>query len=166
MLITAIPVILAIGFYFYVNHELGKVEAMREEVKKNNHDSETVFKLERSINQIQKEAKSIDDYFIDSNNIVSFIKVLEDSAKKEGVTLYIDSLDILRPSKENKLKVPTVEMNLKVSGSLVNENNFIKALENVPYALAIKESRFIKNTDSKTGQVSWNLDLSVTGVAE
>lgn len=89
---------------------------------------EKLSKISKNLNDIESRAKNIDKVFIDENNKLEFITMLEGLAEKNFVNLEIKiDFNKIDPIKK------TNQINLVVNGSHLNTMNFLTTLESLIY---------------------------------
>jgi len=169
--LAAIILVTIIIFYFFVYVYIEKVKTAnklliehRVQFETNLIKEEKFAKIRKNLNQIESELNLINKAFINENNKLEFITMLEGLASKHNVEMEIKiNFDSIDP------KDKSIILNLNTSGSYKNLLNLLQSLENLDFYvnidnLSFSNSKISPNRSSLLGGTtagSNNLNLLV-----
>lgn len=104
----------------------------------------------------EKERQILDNYFVNSNSIISFIERLEGLGRASGVRLTLSSVDIDNERK-NALKI-----NLRASGMFSGIYYLVSLIEAMPYEIDVTRFSISKSGSSASKDNNlWEGDVSL-----
>jgi hypothetical protein len=118
------------------------------------------FGLKSKSEEITKISNSLNDFYIDRNNIVNFIKIIEQVAIDNEVTLIINKVDVDESHLEEDLPYGVLTMVLTVNGKLNSNLAFLAKLEKLPYHLDFGAINLKANEENQ----DWSLNIAITGI--
>lgn len=152
--------------YFFVFSYLDKVEEANHSLSNHRIEFETrlikeekISKIDKNLTDIAPDVKSIEKTFIDENNKLEFITMLEGLADKNLVNLEI-KIDFNKIDPKNKSNY----LNLNLLGSYSNLMNFLVSIENLDYYINVNNinlSSPINNSGSVAGVPSDTRNLTM-----
>jgi Tfp pilus assembly protein PilO len=166
IIILSIVAILVLTTVVYFKLLLDKNIAYIIETKKNNfllaEKIHNASDLKRKSSEIEQILKSFNVFYIDRNNIVSFIKIIEKAANDNGVSLVIDNVSVDESHLTESLPYGILSMSLIASGKLNSTTNFLSSLEKLPYHLDFGAVKLVTKDDEKSSD--WSINIAITGI--
>jgi hypothetical protein len=120
--------------------------------------------LEKKIAELEATRARIDSYFVDSEQIDSFISYLENLGTTAGTVLEVKTVEI-SPNKKN-----TILGKVSAQGTFASVMKTITLLESIPYQIEVTSVYLNKDTQTVTSEVKgktvtttsyvWQADIS------
>jgi Tfp pilus assembly protein PilO len=105
--------------------------------------------IAREVEQRNDDMQRLNQAFLDPDNIVSFVTLLETMALNSNVSLTIVSADV----NADKTKITGSVFTLSITGSLNNIMQFVTLAENLPYFTEIASFTTFYKGDALTAQI-------------
>jgi hypothetical protein len=135
LILSAAASILAVGLFFYF---LKVIE------NKNTHISSTLITLQEKlkeqenaqifvekVNEIKLLQESVNNYFVDSNKIDTFVSFLEEMGSITGSNISVKNIEVLESSQNR------ISFELSIGGTFEQVMRTVVLLENIPYQVSI-----------------------------
>ncbi len=104
------------------------------------HDAENIKKFNTSLDHIKPQIDQIDSYFVASDGEVSFIEQVEGLAKKDGLTVSIDSVGITNTDTLTSGGIAYLTMKINTAGTWEHTYQFLSEIEDMPYRIFIDQT--------------------------
>jgi len=155
-----VVIVLAVGLlcvwgalFYFVVIKARDIARMAQKTEQMENEERSVQEMKLSVEKDIISHQRIDDYFISSSTLISFIEELETLAQRTGASVNIESLD--QNEKEN-----TVSLGMIVRGSSASITRFVSALEISPRLIQI-ESITLARAVGK-GSTEWGAKITGT----
>lgn len=161
--ITIVAIVIYAVSFWYVkstfekaSYALSSAEIAYEQKDKIQATADTVEQLEEEINKI-------DSYFVEADDVVGFINLLEQRAKDQNVSVETTNVSIEEPP-EDLLYGEILEVSVLVTGSWNSVMQYIHLIENLPYDIWITSTNLSleRDTDTEEEEVfHWEADVTL-----
>jgi len=161
LIITA--VIAGLSFWLlYVLDDAGlRISGLGEMIKEEK-SKETAFEsVRQALNDSGSGSKKLDDYFVDKNNVVSFVEKIEGLGRKAGVKSEISSLNSSKFKGPNREELEKVSIKIKAVGYWDNIYSLVSYTESLPYKIEINKVVF-SIVDPKKWPRQWNVEIELS----
>lgn len=157
--LTLIGAVIILSLYF-INQQIEAVRG-RLIVKKNEliaaeNREKLISDLTTENNALEKEIRAIENALPNRDNIVNFIKDLENLASTTGVKMSLKFIE--KPEKDPQTGNLTLVFNLELEGTSSAIDNFLQATKKLPYFITVYQ--FNENIDP-SGNIKANAKLGV-----
>lgn len=124
-------------------------------------ENEKIFS--EKIAEVKKMSDSINAYFVDPNNIDTFVVFLESLGTIEGVELVVNNIDIPKDI------INILNLKISIKGEFSNVISTIDSLENIPYEINITQIYLNKDMSQEGSNIDslkiiktpkWQADIS------
>jgi Tfp pilus assembly protein PilO len=119
---------------------------------------ENINTLEKKVAELEATRQAIEGYFVNSNNIDSFINYLEKLGTSARTQLEVENVEISTVEKN------TVLVKLSVKGTFTDVMQTVTLIENIPYQIHFTSVYLSKNTQSVTSKVGDKEKVTTTSV--
>jgi len=166
ILSTAIVLILAFIIYFKLS--LDKEVKFIIETKKSNfiisEKLQSASKIKNKIKDLEEVKTSLDAFFVDKKNILSFIESLEKEATANGVDLVINSVNVDETHLKESFPYSPLNITLTATGKFSSVNSFLVSLEKLPYYVDFNTVKLVStgNNDSS----NWTVNVSLSSMTK
>jgi hypothetical protein len=166
IIILSLAAILILAFIVYFKLNLNKDIEYIIETKKNNfltsEKIQSVTGLKSKSEEIDIVQKSFSGFYIDRSNILSFIELVENTAKNSGTELVIENVNVDEAHLTEPLPYGILNMTLTATGRLSSVTGLLTSLEKLPYPLNFTTVRLV----AKGGQDNsdWAINIVITGI--
>lgn len=162
-IVTAFVFVLYGYMYFVVGNSLDKALAAREEVKKEQAYKDQEKNSADLYEKTAKDRAKLSTFFVDDNNKVSFIEMIESLGDRTGSTITLSSIvaDDLATSPVGTYG--HIKINVDVQGSWASVMKTLILAENLPYMITIRTVRMDTSgtLDAKNPKQSWKLSFTL-----
>lgn len=156
-----ITVVIA-GVFAYLLYILDDAEIMISELGNNIRNEKAkesaLESVRKVLNGSNSDSVNLNSYFVDKNNVVSFVKEIENLGKKAGIKLDIVSLNSFIIKDSNGNASDRVFMKIEVVGYWDNVYSMISYIESLPYKLSLNRISF-NVIDSKKLPRQWDAEI-------
>lgn len=125
-----------------------KVVSIKNEINTAKNQDIYIRLIKKTLKDTSEKRAALDRYFVGPDGVVSFIKELEASAKKLGLTAATLSVGI-ESGDESLSYRENLRVVLKTAGSWDKMVRFVDALDNLPYHLTVNLSDLSLAEDGK-----------------
>jgi Tfp pilus assembly protein PilO len=136
------------------------------ETKKNNvileNNIKTFTGLKNKIKESLSISEAFDQFYIDRNNILNFIDLIEKISTKNKVTFTIDSVNVDETHLKEDVPYGILEMNLTIAGNYDSLINLLSDLEKLPYLIDINNVKISVSDNEKNS--FWTMKVSFNGI--
>jgi len=146
-----------------ISDTINKEDAIKTEIKK----EETLSIMKKDVEDSKNYEDKLYGYFIGKDNVVDFLKTLDDLISSSSLKSEIQSINYESLAKINLIETELVRVKMNVKGKWENIQFFLKLLENYPLKISIKNISLNKFSDSIiSGKTipEWSADLDFTAV--
>lgn len=170
IIILSIVAVLALVFVVYLKISQNKDIAYIIETKKNNFlNSEKIHAISGLKNksiEVEQVRKGFDDYYIERNNLLNFIEIIENLAKDKNVNLVIDNVNVDETHLKDTVPYGILSMTMSVDAkNLSSATDFLKGLEKLPYSIDFINIKLINTTEEQKLNVSsTRLSVTINGI--
>jgi Tfp pilus assembly protein PilO len=159
-------IIILIGFSVWclikINKGLQGVFDEKSFIASNKNIDDTDTLIDQQKEDYDYVEKKIDSLFIEKTKIVEFIETLEKIAQENKVTVTITGVDQQQGTKEDLLEYGTLCMFVSASGEFNDISGFLNAVENLPYAIFVTNTKLIKNVEvANSTEKLWSINFSL-----
>ncbi|MBP7804652.1 MAG: hypothetical protein KA052_00310 [Candidatus Pacebacteria bacterium] len=148
---------------FYLIQKTGEENAtLRAETDQLTARESQVGELKRTLSSIQAKEPMLGSYFINANDIVPFLEMIEEYGRQTRVSVKFTNVDL-------KQGPPTLFVSVTSSGTFTDIYRFLSLVEAAPYQIKITQTTMQVGTqttvvDPKAPVQSkpWDLSLSLT----
>jgi len=143
-----------IFWFSFIKKEADKVLEFKKMAQKEAVQNYNLTEIKRSISELEQKEEALDNIFIDGDNIVIFIELIENMAAQSGVLTQIQ-ID----NDKGESVYPRLNVVLQANGSWSGVTTFLKMVENLPHNVLIDAAKLnVKNAEDG---FSWQLDVSL-----
>jgi Tfp pilus assembly protein PilO len=160
--------------FWYVQHMILKTSNLEAEYQQHAAQTQTDKSLEQFLARVGTSTNSLTTRLVASNQTVPFIESIEGSARKIGITITTNSVDIAQdptlPEKYEYLKLA-----FSTQGSWQNTYTFLSMIESLPYKSTINDvnltEQFVsgpaeKGTSTQLRGSIWKTEYQLTVLKE
>jgi hypothetical protein len=163
---SLIVTIVLIGIFLFIlniiKNKNQHISAVFNTLQEKITEKERADNSKGKIQEIKLLQSSLNQYFIDSNQIDKFVSYLEDIGLVTGAQVTVKGIEVLK--KENNL----ISFKLSANGTFEEVMKTITLLENIPYQIKIMQVYLNKNIDKyvevtetkKLTSSVWQADIS------
>lgn len=164
LIILILAVVSDIFFISFVYKKRNNVEKLRK-------DFFVEMKKEKQLNTIKNIIKDTEDEqlnlrqcFIESEEIVNFIKLIESKSKEAGIILDIKSVGVSNTETINATQVETLVVDFMTQGSWDSTFVFLSLIENIRYNIIVDKMSVNKFTDNLTKKDTWKSNFTIKAI--
>lgn len=162
IILRVIIVLIFVAFLIFTHFYILDLSNKNLENKKNNANNSKIYYPEVLIDKKQQEFQNLslklDDYFVEREDLVSFIEKIEFLADAQNVQMIIDNINVDETNLgDNVFPHGTLQLVVTVRGSWASVGNFLTAIENLPYSVLIKGVRFTRTNNQGT---DWAMNMA------
>ena len=157
------------GAFFFsriLNAKISHVVELRQSIA-TAADPDNVISIKRELDKLASYEEAIDSYFIQANQAVDFIEVVEDLGKVSGVKLEVQDIKIDKLG-EATGENPTThkELNIIVSarGSWSGVTKLLLLFENYPQYLTVTDLRLTASESATGKSQEWTATYRLKGL--
>lgn len=140
--LSLIMITLFVGHYFlYRDIKLKNehISILSAELESQSERQGYLIATERVIESIKEDIELIDKSIIASNEDVDFIEDLEAIARRNGLTIKIDSLVIEDAKELDAAGITTLKVRAKTTGPWVGTYTFLSEVESLPFKIKVNK---------------------------
>jgi hypothetical protein len=150
LLILTVDIILVILFcalFLYVKSQNIKVSNIESEIRNEIRKQESRSIMQEDLNRGIESEIELKKYFVEKENIVGFIEIIEDAVFNSGLKSEVKSVSTESNDKLAKIDIEILRVKLDVIGEWGNILYFVKLLENYPLEIKIEKMFLTKYSD-------------------
>ncbi len=138
-----------------------EITLIAAEARNRNSQSTYASAIRNTLRDSKDDLATIDNRFVNEDNVPEFINVLEDKAAQIGVKTNFGSINV-EPARGDS---PYPQLRVKMTGSGVWEKvvGFVSTLDALPYVARIENVNFIKvgSNDEKNATTTWSFNVEL-----
>lgn len=135
--ILAIVIVLHIGFLWYLKVKVESATYSLKSADISYEERDKVSGISRALGSLEPQIDKVNSYFVDSDNAVSFINLLEGKARSVGLGIETTNVSV----EENNIYGEELFISIETTGSWNANMTFVKMVELLPYNISIRSSR-------------------------
>lgn len=148
LLILNISLGISFGFLFlYVKNQNIKASEIENEIKNEIRKQESRSIMQDDLNKALESEIELKKYFVEKENIVGFIEIIENSVSNSSLKSEVKSVSTESSDNLNKINAEYLRIKLDVTGDWEKILYFIKLLENYPLKINIEKVFLTKYSD-------------------
>lgn len=162
VVITSITIIVlgAWGYFLYVvRTNQNEIVALSQTIVNEKDKSGRLASVRALAINIEEDIKKLGDVFISSEDVASFVELLETEAEKSNVSVSIGSINI---DDKNNNSVQPLVVRIETEGTWSNILRYITRLEHLPKTIQINKVILTKLDDKELNIRTWKLQADVS----
>lgn len=126
---------------------------------------ESLSDIKNEILIVEEAANLFAGAYIDKNNAVGTIELMESLAEKSGVEIQIQAVNVVEGglTQETAVTYNFLEMVLQVRGSWQGVTKFTQFVENLPHHISIDALK-MTSLQFEDGSFGWSVSIALTGL--
>jgi len=161
--ITIIAIVLYLISFWYVKSEFEKASYALNSAEISYEQKDKIQTTAQNVEELEPQIEKINSYFVESDDVVGFINLLEQKAKGQGTS--IETTDVsIEEALGDLLYGEVLKISLTVKGSWNNVMQYLNLVESLPYDIWITNTNLAlkRNTDSENDNLyHWEADLTL-----
>jgi len=167
--LLVVVLIITILILFFDVFFIFSIYKKRDNVAKLREDFLIELKKEKQLDLIKKIIKEIEQSnlnlcFVNSNEVVDFIKSIELISELAGVSIDIKSVGVEDGELIKNINVEILAVEFIVQGSWSSTFKFLSLIENISYDTTIDKMSINKFTDEKSKKDSWKSSFTIKAI--
>jgi hypothetical protein len=154
-LLNILVLVISVFVLYIVYKKYNSVALLEKRVKVTEDRKDKIISTKRLILNTKEDIKNLNSYFVDSDNMVGFIKDIETLGKNAGVSLVLSSVDISDDG--NGL----LSLKFTTEGDWSGLMYLLSLVESMPVKMVVNNVSFAKQ-DIKQGKKYWDGKFSIT----
>ncbi len=136
------------------------ISTLKSNLEDKIREKDNATSFAEKVTEIELVLSSINNHFVDSNKIDTFVSYLEEIGPMIGTEIVVKNVEVPTKSKN------TISFTVSIDGSFDNVAKTISMLENIPYQITPNRVFLSKNIEQKseenlmTGDPTWQADVS------
>ncbi|MBU3969048.1 hypothetical protein KJ991_02430 [Patescibacteria group bacterium] len=120
--------------------------------------------VKKIIKETETEQSNLNSCFVNSNEVVDFIKSIELISELAGVSIDIKSIGVEDSELIKDISVETLAVGFVVQGSWNSTFKFLSLIENISYNATIDKMSISKFTDEKDKKDFWKSSFTIKAI--
>jgi hypothetical protein len=141
-----------------ISNNNNQISSLTEELDRSLIKGKNLNLSRRITEETAIERDKLDSYFISSNDVVSFIKEIENLANLADVSIEINSVSIGDYVEEQKKSdvIEVLDLDINLSGSWSGSFHFISLLEEMPNKISVERLNLSAKESSNNKTTKWD----------
>lgn len=129
------------GIYYFAFNDLLKTKKdivfAREEAMRSKAESDQIEVFKKNIASTLDSQNTLSKIYINEDEIINFITMVEDLGKESGVIVVTESIDAKESDELKDKNKEILSVSLNTSGSFSDSIKYLELIENLPYKIQI-----------------------------
>lgn len=133
----------------------------KEELGLRQSQKEAEFSMKKLLSETEEERENIDNYFIKTDDIVSFIESIESLSRVTNTSISVNSVSIEEGKETDVFEY--VVLNVEAQGVFSDLYWLLSLVEKMPYKISVNTINFgrLPSGESTSPSDRWNIDFSI-----